>query len=236
MQDITVRFLDGPLRGGKLQREVGDVAIGRQPPGDGDIELKGANTSVSREHARLVENDGSIVLRNLSPNGTTVNGKLVVDEVEIKSGAVIEIGDQFRFDVSWQSFGAEVREPKKKAKKAGTAKKGPLSSPVVRAVLVVYLGGLLVLGLWFAVAGDEGSVADDWPELLASYEAWQDPEVGGDEWAEREARAQLLVRELRALKTQGRGRTSALCRELMSIDGDVASPLYRYGARCLADR
>lgn len=238
MQDITIRFLEGPLRGQKLQREIGEVVIGRQPPDERkDIELKGANTSVSRSHAELGESDGNIVLRNLSPNGTTVNGKLIVDEVAIKSGAVIEIGDQFKLDVTWQSFGADVRPSTKKSKKAGPEKKGPLSSPVVRAVLGIYLGGIVVLGLWLMMSGDDGRVADDWPALLASYEAWQSPEIAADTWDAREARAAVIVREMRALKTQGHSnRTGTLCRELMSIDGEISSPLYRYGARCLAER
>jgi hypothetical protein len=51
----------------------------------------------------------------------------------------------------------------------------------------------------------------------------------------REMRAAVLVRELRALKTRGRGyEAEKICRELMSLDRDIDSPLYRYGARCLA--
>jgi hypothetical protein len=235
MQDITVRFTDGPLRGQKMVVEVGEVAIGRLP-GKGGIELKGADTSVSRVHAELVEQDGNIVLRNLSPNGTSVNGKLIIDETKLESGAAVEIGNRFRFELTWQSFGAETVRTVRPGKDAAL-KKGPLSSPIVRAVLGVYLAGMFAVAVWFAIASGDGIVGDDWPALLTAYQAWQTKDIADEMWRAREARGELLVRELRALRTQGRrNNTQAICRELMSIDSEIDSPLYRYGARCLASR
>ncbi|HNP34703.1 MAG TPA: FHA domain-containing protein [Woeseiaceae bacterium] len=235
MQDVFLKFLDGPMRGQEIEVEVGSVIIGRQPGASG-VELKGADVSVSRQHAGLHERDGNIFLSNRSPNGTSVNGKLVLDEVQLKSGAIVEIADQCRFAVSWKTFAAEATR-KVRVEKSDALKKGPLSSPVVRTVIGVYLLGMLVVGLWLAhSAGDKG-VADDWPELLIEYQAYRPDSVDDSDWQQREERGAILVRELRALKTRGRGYDAeSICRELMSLDRDSESPVYRYGARCLASR
>ena len=236
MQDITVRFIDGPLRGQTTVIEVGRIVIGRQP-GAGGLELKGADTSVSRAHAELVEQDGKIVVRNQSPNGTTVNGKLVIDEAPIESGAVVDIGNQFVLELSWTSFGAETIVHSE-APADAALKQGPLSSPIVRTVIVVYLVGMAAVGLWFGVFAGDDVVADDWPALIAAYENYQTEDVPQDVWAARAAQAERLVRELRELKKQGRRpEIERICRELTHIDRDADSPLYKYGLRnCLQGR
>jgi hypothetical protein len=222
MQDIKIKFLSGPLKGHVTELD----------------ELKGADTNVSRIHAQLIEQGGDIVVRNKSPNGTVINGKLTLDETVIKSGAKIGIGDQFELQLEWKTFGAETVIRKPKSTSPDALKKGPLASPVLRAVLAVYLGGILLVGLWVALSPDEGVAGDDWPALVASYEEYQKEEISADEWQARASRAEELVRELRALRTRDMegDNMERICRELMSIDGDIKSPLYQYGARCLADR
>ena len=236
MQDIEITFTGGPLKGRSAELEVGKVLIGRQP-GAGGVELKGADTSVSRRHALLVDDGGDITVRNKSPNGTVVNGKLVLDQVVIKSGATIQI-DVFEFQLEWKTFGADTVIKKPKTSSPDVLKKSALSSPILRAVLAVYLGGILLVGLWVALIPDDGLADDDWPTLVAAYQEYQGEEVSAEAWQAREMRAQQLVRELRALRTRDPegGNTERICRELMSIDGDVDSPLYRYGVRCLAER
>lgn len=235
MKDVTVQFTAGPLSGKSIEVEVGEVVIGRQP-GHGGIELVGADTSVSRSHAELVEIDGNVVVRNKSPNGTMVNDKLVLDQSTLESGAKISIGDQFEFELTWWSAQVETIVTRKPRENEET-KKSPLSSPVVRAVLVVYLGGILAVGIWFGVFADSGAVGDDWPGLLESYQAFQDDRIKADEWLQRQSVAANLVRELKAMRTRGETRgQEIICRELMQIDGDPESPLYRYGAQCLVSQ
>jgi hypothetical protein len=237
MQDIKIKFLSGPLKGHATEVEVGDVLIGRQP-GERGLELKGADTTVSRIHAQLIEQRGEIVVRNKSPNGTIINGRLTLDESVIKSGAKLGIGDQFELQLEWKTFGADTVIRKPKSTSPDGLKKGPLSSPVLRAVLAVYLGGILLVGLWVALSPGEGIAGDDWPALAAAYQGYKGEGVSAEEWEAREMRAEELVRELRALRTRDMESevSEMICRELMSIDGDIRSPLYQYGARCLADR
>lgn len=233
MQDVTVMFTSGPMRERRFEFEVGRVVIGRLP-GDGGLELKGADTSVSREHAVLEEADGDIELCNLSPNGTTVNGKLVLDRVKVLPGAKVSIGDQHAFELAWTSF--ETRIDDAVARKAAKAtKKGPLSSPVVRVVLGVYLAGIVGVALWLGVFADADAIAaDDWPGLESAYQAYGPADLTEEERESRLVRARTLVRELRALRTQGIEQgTGSICREMMRIDRDSQSPFYLYGAKCL---
>jgi hypothetical protein len=234
MQDVTITFTDGLLKGRVFDFEVGRVVIGRQP-GERGLELKGADASVSRAHAELVENGGDIELRNLSPNGTLVNGKLLLEEMLIASGALIEIGEKHAFKVHWSSVGATQVLPAKTVRDKSPAlnKGGPLSSPVVRVVLGAYLAGLVGLAVWLSL-DSTGTASDEWPALAAAYDTYEgsSPEAKQS----RTIRAESLVRQLRVLKVQGEGRAmEPICRELMSLDGDAKSPLFQYGARCLGE-
>jgi hypothetical protein len=236
MQDVTVTFTDGLLKGRVFDFEVGRVVIGRQP-GERGLELKGADGSVSRLHAELVEKGGDIELKNLSPNGTLVNGKLLLDEMLIASGALIEIGEKHSFKVHWSSVGAtQVLAAKAvREKKAAPRSAGPLASPIVRAVLGVYIIGILGVAVWLGFDSTDVAV-DEWPALSAAYDDYEDPRSSPDAKQARAARAEALMRQLRVLKVQGEGRAmEPICRELMSLDGDAKSPLFRYGARCLGE-
>jgi hypothetical protein len=237
MQDVTITFTSGPMRDRKLEFEVGHVLIGRLP-GAGGLELKGADTSVSRTHAELVEVDGDIELRNLSPNGTKVDGKLIIDAVRLKPGAKLAVGNAHAFEITWTSFQSESTVVSGEKDSKADKSKGPLSSPIVRAVIGVYLLGIIVVAIWLGVlAGGDDIAADDWPGLEAAYLAYESSGLSEDERDQRLARAETLVRDLRALRTQGtyQGR-DRICRELMRIDRDSQSPLYRYGAHCLASQ
>lgn len=54
---------------------------------------------ISKHHAEIVNRDGEFVLRDLnSSNGTYLNDKQILGEVELKSGDIIGLGDlQFKF-------------------------------------------------------------------------------------------------------------------------------------------
>ena len=234
MQDVTITFTDGPLRGRTYEFEVGHVLIGRLP-GNAGLELKGADTSVSRVHAELRERGGEIEVKNASPNGTIVNGKLILESVVIRPDAELKIGANHPFTVNWTTFEDYARADKTVQTKTVPAAQGPMSSPIVRAVLGVYMLGMVVLGVWLMVADDGGgAVADDWPALIAEYDNFDVAEMADELRQSHTAKAESLVRELRLLKLQGYGRDAGtICRDLMSIDGDARSPVYQYGARCL---
>jgi hypothetical protein len=234
MQDVTISFIDGPLRGRSYEFEVGRVLIGRLP-GKAGLELKGADTSVSRVHVELLEHGGGIKLRNMSPNGTKVDGKIILESVEIRPGARIDVGANHPFTIDWTSFQAYSDADKTVQTKVAPASQGPLSSPIVRAVIGVYVIGMLVVGLWLGISDDgELAAADEWPALLIEYEYYRANEMPEDMRSARVAQAELLVRKLRVLRTQDiyRGQ-ERICRQIMTIDRDSKSPFYRYGAMCL---
>lgn len=237
MQDVTITFTEGPLRGRSYEFEVGRVLIGRLP-GEAGLELKGADTSVSRIHAELVERGAGVELRNVSPNGTMVDDEVILDSADIEPGARIQIGSNHHFSVNWVSFDTHVDTTESKEEPVDVVRQGPLSSPIVRAVIGVYLLGMVSVGLWLYVSSDEGALAaDDWPALATAYEDYKRTEMPEELRVTRATRAESLVRELRILKTQGLDRgAEQICREIMSIDKDSKSPLYQYGARCLASQ
>jgi hypothetical protein len=236
MQDVTITFTRGPMSGNTLEFEVGELEIGRQPGANG-LQLKNAETAVSRIHALLRELDGKVILHNQSSHGTQVDGKEVFDSVELEPGAEISIGANHDFRVEWTSFMGVGTEPEAGAEAdSRTATPGPLASPVIRAVIVVYLLAMVGVAVWISGATKEGGVAaDDWPELQAAYETYATETISADLRAERMARAQVLLREVRTLKTRGMHEAVApVCREIMGLDNAVTSPLFQYGAQCLA--
>src|SRR5437763_4442728 len=67
-----------------------EVTIGRQ---DGNT-IQLAERNVSRRHARLLRNDGLLLIEDLgSYNGVHVNGDRISGPTKIKEGDLIEIGD-----------------------------------------------------------------------------------------------------------------------------------------------
>ena len=68
----------------------GAVVIGRAP----DVELRVQHASVSRRHATIRIDDGTVRIADLgSHNGTRVNGERVVDSHTLASGDVATVGD-----------------------------------------------------------------------------------------------------------------------------------------------
>jgi len=67
-----------------------EITIGRQ---DGNI-IKLSERNVSRRHARLKKDNGSLIIEDLgSYNGVRVNGERISGPTKIKEGDLIEIGD-----------------------------------------------------------------------------------------------------------------------------------------------
>jgi len=233
MQDISIRFIAGPMAGSNAEFEVGRLIIGRLP-GAGGLELKHADSSISRVHAELIEDQGKIEIKNHSSNGTTVSGKLVLDSAPIEPGVQVQIGDNHVFEVHWASFDTVGKKNHPDGKAEESTSQGILASPVVRAVMAVYLLGMVAVGVWVSGSGSGDEITDDWPELASVYASYQPKGISPDVLAQRAAQAEFLVRKLRVSKTQGLdNEVDKICREIMSLDGDHQSPLFRYGAACL---
>ena len=67
-----------------------EITIGRQ---DGNT-IKLTERNVSRRHARLIKENGSLVIEDLgSYNGVRVNGDRITGPTKVKEGDLIEIGD-----------------------------------------------------------------------------------------------------------------------------------------------
>jgi pSer/pThr/pTyr-binding forkhead associated (FHA) protein len=240
MQDVTIRFASGPMSGESGQYELGAVLLGREPrpePGQQSLVLRGADGSVSRSHALISDRDGKVVLTNISGNGTRVDGNLVMEEIVLKPGSTIAIGGNHEFGVEWQVVSGRERADQAtgEKKQAKVTSSGPLASPLVRALLAVYLVGLVAVAGWLSWRGDgRGDIGDDWPELARAYADYEAPGVDEEEKARRARLAQAMLVRLRVLRVNERDRdVEKLCREMMRIDADTRSPIYRYGAKCL---
>src|SRR6202521_3495011 len=67
-----------------------EITIGRQ---DGNT-IRLTERNVSRRHARLLKENGSLVIEDLgSYNGVRVNGEKITGPTKIKEGDLVEIGD-----------------------------------------------------------------------------------------------------------------------------------------------
>ncbi len=164
MHDLHIQFTDGPMTGEHGQYELGSLVIGREPrpePGQLMIVLRGADPAVSRNHAIVLDVDGEVVLRNLSGNGTRVEGKVVMEEAVLQPGNSITVGQNHSFTVSWQVVGQ--RQAAKQKLSAGdsaaeVASSGLLGSPIVRSLLAIYLLGIIGVAAWFGLRGDGGQL------------------------------------------------------------------------------
>ena len=240
MHDVVIRFTKGSMKGQVFQHTLGGLVIGRGPVADRDQEtlvLVGASESVSRSHTLLHDRDGEVIVENLGANGTKVDGKLNTDAVAITTGAKISIGSQHEFIVSWQLIGSQGESEDTATTAETVGKSGLLASPMVRVILAVYILGIVGIAAYLSLAvGKGGNYQDDWPELAARYEAYQPEGLGAEQKAARASRAEAILVKLRVLKTNDQHReVKQLCRELMSLDSDIKSPMYQYGAKCLGE-
>ncbi len=241
MRELSIEFKQGPMAGEFSRFDIGQLLIGREPrpePGQLSLVLRGAESSVSRNHALLEFRNGEVMLVNQGGNGTLVNGKLYTGETALKPGDTIGVGESHEFSVSWELVGQGQATPlPAKTNAAAVASSGPLSSPLVRAVLVVYLGVILAVAAWFGLKGEGHDILrDDWPALSEAYAEYQPPGADAAQKQRRTQLAQAAMVRLRVLRANERHNdVKRLCRELMRLDSDIASPLYRYGARCLGE-
>jgi pSer/pThr/pTyr-binding forkhead associated (FHA) protein len=99
-----------------------EITIGRQ---DGNT-IRLTERNVSRRHARLVKDNGSLLIEDLgSYNGVRVNGEKIAGPTKIKEGDLVEIGD---YDLGIQGK-FEASAPGATAPKQTTLPPGALKAP-----------------------------------------------------------------------------------------------------------
>lgn len=85
---FSLTVVKGPQIGDYFTLDATTTTIGRDPKAD--IFLN--DRTVSREHALIAQSGDTVILKDLgSLNGTYVDGTLI-DEVELKSGEILQIG------------------------------------------------------------------------------------------------------------------------------------------------
>lgn len=85
---FSLTVVKGPQIGDYFTLDSASTSIGRDPKAD--IFLN--DRTVSREHALIAQSGDTVILKDLgSLNGTYLDGKLI-DEVELVSGVIIQIG------------------------------------------------------------------------------------------------------------------------------------------------
>jgi len=88
MADSSLVIHEGP-RAGSEHPVDGELILGREHP---SADLVIPDPGVSRRHARLLREKGTVILEDLgSSNGTYVNGRRVM-EAEVAAGDEIELG------------------------------------------------------------------------------------------------------------------------------------------------
>src|SRR6266550_2773874 len=105
-----------------------EITIGRQ---DGNT-IRLTERNVSRRHARLVKDNGSILIEDLgSYNGVRVNGEKISGPTKIKEGDLVEIGD---YDLGIQGKLEATAAPTTSSPKQATVPPGSMKAPATKQV------------------------------------------------------------------------------------------------------
>ncbi len=221
---ITITFREGPLKGSQSRHEIVEPLILGRAPETGGVTLPG-DTSVSRKHGELRFENGRVHYRNLSSgNPTLINGKLVTEGRALAPGDRLKIGSEHLFEVTFA--GAESEKSK-----GGILHEGPFANPLLRIGLGAYLAAMLVAFVYFALSDTD--LNRDWHRAREIYQTSYTPEgLSAEEKASRLDRADLIVSELHAYEATERWAAARIaCEELMVLDRDPNSPLFRFAAR-----
>ncbi|TWU56078.1 diguanylate cyclase [Rubripirellula reticaptiva] len=94
-ESCLVQIYPADVIAGMLLLEQAEFSVGRSP--DADLSL--SDSSVSRQHAKLIRSENSYVIRDLgSTNGTLVNETLIDTDYTLRTGDTVRIGSfLFRF-------------------------------------------------------------------------------------------------------------------------------------------
>src|ERR1051325_3831183 len=100
-----------------------EITIGRQ---DGNT-IRLTERNVSRRHARLVKENGNLLIEDLgSYNGVRVNGEKITEKTKIKEGDLVEIGD---YDLGIQGKIEASATPPAATPKQQTVPPGAVKAP-----------------------------------------------------------------------------------------------------------
>lgn len=238
MQNVVLLIRKGPTSGSRIELELGRIDLGRDP-GPSGVLLPG-DSQVSRLHGELREQGGRVFYRNLSPNGTLLDRAPVREERELQPGAELRLGEEYLIEVQFRRERLSTPTAPQKGGVGDPLRSGLLARPAVRAGLAAYLLALVSLAIFLGLRG-ERTVVDEFAPARQSYLASYRPAgLASEERRERVGRADRLVSEILAAdRSEDWDQARAACRELMALDGNPASPIYRFGARqlgALADR
>ena len=152
--------IEGPGQKPRVEDLVRDrYTIGRGDP-TGAVKADftiAADTALSRAHCRLHKTGPTYAVENLSPNGTSVNGKPIDKIVPLKHRDKIALGEKTVLEFLAVTDDERLRELEaaasgKTAKEAASSGKKPFwRRPLVVGVLAVYA----LVGLFFLFAGDD---------------------------------------------------------------------------------
>ena len=231
MRTVVVEIRKGPLEGTELQLELGHVVLGREP-GPGGILLSG-DQQISRRHGELLEERGQLIYRNLSANGTWVNRELIRQQQVLRPGAELRLGDRTLLELRFEASEPTSALTEIVGEGGNVARRGPLAKPLVRALLLTYILGVVALGLFFH---SSSSSRDDFEPVREDYALYRPAEASEVVLEGRLTRAAQLARRLEAFeRRESWTRARATCRELMALDSDPDSPIYRFAARRLGE-
>ena len=105
-----------------------EITIGRQ---EGNT-IRLTERNVSRRHARLVKDNGSILIEDLgSYNGVRVNGEKISGPTKIKEGDLVEIGD-YDLGIQGKLEDKPSPAPTVSSPKQATIPPGSMKAPVIR--------------------------------------------------------------------------------------------------------
>ena len=234
---LSLMMRKGPMAGKRRDLDTaattsGKIALGREPGFDGLI-LDG-DVTVSRRHGELLQDHGQLVFANLSANGTDVDGKLVMGRQALRPGAILKLGGH-EIEVQYQPQTSQP--PPSDATEGSVWSSGPLARPAVRVLLAVYLLAMLLFAVFLASRGDDSAVR----AYRQAREVYTEEYLSAADLPKtvREARLAKADRLAQELEAHVRGErwnlAEATCRELMTVDHDTDSPIYRFAARRLGE-
>ncbi len=95
MMDVKLIVVGGKHAGTEIQVPGPKFFIGRGE----DCHLRPQSEQISRHHAAILLESGSVAVRDLSSrNGTYVNGERITEQTELKNGDRVQLGP-LEFDV-----------------------------------------------------------------------------------------------------------------------------------------
>lgn len=86
---VKIKILRGPSAGKEVRIPVPECLIGRSD----ECHMRPKSEAVSRRHCAILVKDGKVFARDLnSRNGTEVNGELIQEETELRTGDKVTVG------------------------------------------------------------------------------------------------------------------------------------------------